>query len=679
VGGMLNVLTVEGTKAAQKLAVENSRLGIPLIFGYDIIHGYKTMFPIPLAQASSWDTEVARKGSEVAALEGASAGIHWTFAPMIDISRDARWGRIMESAGEDPYLTEVMSKAWIDGYQQDDLSATHTIAACAKHFAAYGFGEAGRDYNTAEVSRSTLHNVILRPFKVASEAGVATFMNSFNDINGIPASGHKYLLRELLKGSWHYDGFVVSDWGSIKEMVLHGHAKDLRESARMALEAGSDMDMEGRAYENELENLVKNNPEYEKLLNDAVRRILRVKFDLGLFDDPYKYCDKTRERDNILTKENLSASRDAARKSMVLLKNDNTLLPLSKQVKSIAVIGQLAGSKDVPLGNWRAQAIKNSGVSLVEGIKAAVSANTQVEYTSGYTLTRGKRSFINELDFPEGDRSDFANAVALAKKSEVVILALGEDCFQSGEGRSQVDIGLKGNQKELLEALLKVNKNIVITLMNGRPLAIPEVINSVPAVLETWFLGSESGHAIADVIFGDYNPSGKLPVSFPYHVGQEPLYYSQKSTGRPAPESGNYEDVVWSHYTDSPNEAFIPFGFGLSYTAFEYSDFKVEAVDAGVSLSVLLKNTGDFMGKETVQVYVRDMYASEIQPMKRLVKYQQVELEPGSKQIIEINLGEEELGFYNAKGEFVSESGEFEIMVGGNSRDVMTNLVDVAF
>ncbi|MFY0607201.1 MAG: beta-glucosidase BglX [Cyclobacteriaceae bacterium] len=679
VGGMLNVLTVKGTRAAQKLAVENSRLGIPLIFGYDIIHGYKTMFPVPLAQAASWDEEVARAGAEVAALEGSAAGVHWTFAPMIDISRDARWGRIMESAGEDPYLTSIMGRAWIEGYQGDVLSASHTIAACAKHFAAYGYGEAGRDYNTAEISRSTLHNVILRPFKVASDAGVATFMNSFNSINGVPATASKYLQRKWLKGEWGFEGFVVSDWGSIKEMVLHGYSRDSDEAARQALEAGSDMDMESRAYENGLKKLVLESKEHSDLLDDAVRRILKLKFQLGLFDDPYKYCDEEKEKNSILTSANLEVARDAARKSIVLLKNEKELLPLSKNVSSIAVIGQLAGSKDVPLGNWRAQAIKDSGVSLFEGIEAAVSADTKVQFAEGYSLTQGQRSFINELDFVENDRSGFAEAIALAKSSEVVILALGEDCFQSGEGRSQVDIGLKGNQRELFDELIKVNKNVIVTLMNGRPLAIPEVVQNAPAILETWFLGSESGHGIADVVFGDYNPSGKLPVSFPYHVGQEPLYYARKNTGRPVPESGSYDHVVWSHYTDASNDALIPFGYGLSYTQFEYSDLKVQSQNGDLKVEFLLKNVGDIDGKETAQIYIRDLHASEIQPIKRLVKYLQINLEAGQEERITIDLGAEDLGYYNSEGEFVIEDGLFDIMVGTNSRDVMTSQLEMKF
>lgn len=679
VGAMINVLTAEGTRAAQRMAVENSRLGIPLLFGYDVIHGYKTMMPIPLAQAASWNPEVAKSGSQVAALEASAAGVHWTFAPMVDVSRDARWGRIMEGAGEDPYLTSVMAKAWIEGFQGDDLSAPHTIAACAKHYAAYGFAEAGRDYNTAEVSMSTLHNVILRPFKASSAAGAATFMNSFNDVNGVPATGSQYLLRDVLKGAWDYQGFVVSDWGSIKEMTVHGYSRDKKHAAQLALAAGSDMDMESKAYEEFTEELIAEGASSMEHLNDAVRRILKLKFQLGLFDDPYKYCNTDREKRNMLTAENMAVARDAARKSMVLLKNENDLLPLSKDVSSIAVIGQLAASKDTHLGNWRAQAIRDSGVSLLEGIRNAVSSQTKVTFSEGYKLVQGERSFIKELDVIEEDRSGFREAIALAKNSEVVVLAIGEDCFQSGEGRSQVDIGLKGTQFELLMRLLEVNKNVVVVLSNGRPLAIPEVVKSTPAILETWFLGSEAGNAIADVIFGDFNPEGKLPVSFSHHVGQEPFYYSQKSTGRPVPETGDYTHVVWSHYIDSPNEALFPFGFGLSYADFEYAKPNIAADGAVVNVSVNLTNLSDVEGTETVQVYIRDVYATEIQPIKRLVDFQKVKLAGGATQTVAFTLNSEDLGFYKSDGSFVAESGEFEIMVGGNSRDLTSETIVVNF
>lgn len=679
VGGMLNVLTAAGTREAQRMAVENSRLGIPLVFGYDVIHGYKTMMPVPIAQAASWDYEAARIGAEVAARETAASGVHWTFAPMIDVSRDARWGRIMEGAGEDPFLTSVMTKAWVAGYQGTDLGNEFTIAACAKHFAGYGFAEGGRDYNTVDVSDQTLYNVILPPFEAAVDAGVATFMNAFNEVGGIPATGSVYLQREVLKGKWAFPGMMVSDWGSIGEMLAHGFAADSAHAAELAMKAGSDMDMESRIYEGELTALVEAGTLDVAVLDDAVRRILRLKFQLGLFDDPYRYSDEAREKSNVYTNEHQQAAREVARKTLVLLKNENNILPLSRNVGSIAVIGQLAGSKDVPLGNWRAQAIPNSAVSLVEGIKGAVSENTRVDYAQGYTLVKGQRDFVHELTIVEGDRSGFAQAIALARSSEVVVLALGEDCYQTGEGRSQQDITLKGNQEELLNELLKVNKNVVVVLMNGRPLAIPGVMESTPAVLEAWFAGSQSGHAIADVLFGDYNPTGKLPVSFPYHVGQEPLHYDKKNTGRPVTNAFDNGLVFWSHYTDGPTEALLPFGYGLSYSSFEYSDLQVAATGKGASLSVTVTNTSGVDGKETVQVYIRDMVASITQPIKRLVDFQRVDIGAGKSVKVDFELTEEDLGFYGEDYKWFVENGVFRVMVGSNSRDLVQEEVTLSF
>lgn len=676
VGAMLNVLTADGTREAQKLAVENSRLGIPLLFGYDVIHGYKTMMPVPIGQAASWDAEVARAGAAVAAKEASASGIHWTFAPMMDIARDARWGRMMESAGEDPYLTSFMSKAWIKGFQGNDLSDKATIAACAKHFAAYGFAEAGRDYNTVDISLQTLYNVVLPPFKAASEAGVASFMNSFNEIAGVPANGSELLQRQLLKGAWEYqNGFVVSDWGSIGEMITHGYAADTLEAGYKALKAGSDMDMEAHIYENSIEELVTSGKIDEALVNDAVRRILTIKFQLGLFDDPYKYCDLAREKSELLTKENLAVAREAARKSIVLLKNEKDLLPLSKNGQSIAVIGSLAKSKDVPLGSWRAQAVENSAVSVLEGIKNAVADENIVQFANGYTLSKGRRQFIYELEIVEGDQSGFKEAIALAKKVDVVVLAMGEDCWQTGEGRSQTDVGLKGDQMDLMYELLKVNKNIVVTLMNGRSLAIPELDENIPAILEVWHLGSEAGNAIADVLFGDYNPSGKLPISFPRNVGQCPIYYNHKNGGRPFTNPHDAGMVFWSHYTDSPNSPLYPFGYGLSYTTFEYSDLflsNTEMNAAGeLTATVTVKNTGKMAGQETVQLYLRDYVGSVTRPVKELKGFEKIMLKPGEEQKVQFTINNETLSYYRADLSYGSEPGQFAVMIGGNSQKTL--------
>lgn len=680
VGGMLNVLTPEKTHEAQRLAVENSRLGIPLIFGYDVIHGYKTMFPIPLAQAASWDTAAARQGCAVAAREAAADGIQWAFAPMIDISRDARWGRIMESAGEDPYLTSVMARAWIEGYQGQSLADPHTIAACAKHFAGYGFAEAGRDYNTVDISEHTLHNVVLPPFRAAVEAGVATLMNGFNELGGMPVTGDRYLQREILKGDWAFQGFVVSDWASIGEMKSHGVAEDDRQAAKLAIIAGSDMDMEARAYERYLEELIESGEVNEALLDDAVRRILRIKFELGLFDDPYRYGDPEKAKTAMLTPENLAAARDAARKSAVLLKNDPQLLPLKKEGQRIGIIGDLAQHKDIPLGSWRAQAVQGSAVSLLEGMKAAVG-DQNLRFAKGYTLTKGRRTFVHELTLVEGDQSGFAEAIAVAKSSDVVVMAMGEDCFQTGEGRSQVDVQLKGDQNELLREVLKVNPNVVVVLMTGRPVAIPEIAENVPAILQLWYGGSSAGHAAADLLFGDYNPSGKLPVSFPRHTGQEPLYYNHKNTGRPVTNEWDAGLVFWSHYTDEQNSPLFPFGYGLSYTTFEYKNLSLstEQISQGGSLTVTLTiaNTGDRAGKATPQLYIRDLVASVTRPVRELKGYQQVALAPGESKEVTFELTTKDLEFWRKGSGWISEPGKFQLWVGPNSAEGLSTYFEL--
>jgi beta-glucosidase len=669
VGSMLNVNGAEATRKAQQLAVENSRLKIPLIFGYDVIHGYKTIFPIPLGEAASWDPAAVERSARVAATEAAAAGLHWTFGPMVDIARDARWGRIMEGSGEDPFLGSQMAAARVRGFQGKDLAALDTIAACAKHYAAYGFAEAGRDYNTVDISESTLRNVVLPPFKAAADAGAATFMNSFNEIGGIPTTGSTHLQRDILKGEWGFKGFVVSDWGSIGEMVRHGFSADMAEAVQQAITAGSDMDMEARAYIGHLAALVKSGKVDLKLVDEAVRRVLRVKFALGLFDDPYRYSDASREKAATLTPANLAASRDVARRSIVLLKND-AVLPLDKSVGSIAVIGPLADDKDAPLGNWRGQGAADSAVSLLEGVKAAVSPGTKVLYAEGTKLVTGPRNFGAPSVFNTTDRSGFPAAVEAARSADVVLLAIGEDAFQTGEGRSQADIGLKGLQDELFRAVIEANKKVVVVLMNGRPLTIGHVAEAVPAVVEAWLLGSQSGHAIADVLFGDYNPSGKLPVSFPRLVGQEPLYYGHKSTGRPGPEEG----VTWSHYTDVSNDPLYPFGFGLSYTSFTYSAPRLSAAEIGASgqlqVTVTVTNSGPRAGTEVVQLYVRDLVGSVTRPVKELKGFERVELAPGQARDVTFAIKPADLAFYTARGRWEAEPGAFKVFVGGNSRDV---------
>ncbi|MCK7590665.1 beta-glucosidase BglX [Subsaxibacter sp. CAU 1640] len=670
VGSMLNVRGVKDVKAVQKIAVEETRLGIPLIIGFDVVHGYKTVSPIPLAEAASWDLEAIKLSAQVAAEEAAAAGINWTFAPMVDISRDARWGRIMEGAGEDPYLGSRIAVARVEGFQGDDLSAANTIAACAKHFAGYGFSEAGRDYNTVDVGTSTLNNIIFPPFKASVEAGARTFMNSFNELNGLPATGNAYLQRDVLKKQWDFDGFVVSDWGSINEMIAHRQAKNRNQAAELAVLAGSDMDMESYAYVNELVNLVKSGKVKESLIDDAVKRILKVKFELGLFDDPYKYCNEETEKQVTGSRRINDAVLDMAKKSIVLLKNDNNVLPLKKKGQKIAVIGALANDKTSPLGSWRIGADDNTAVSLLEGLKA-YTGNT-ITYAKGADVVTGETLFPKELTINATDKSGFPKAIATAKNADVVVMVLGEHGLHTGEGRSRTDLNLTGVQQELLEEVYKANKNIVLVLNNGRPLTINWADEHVPAIVEAWHLGTQSGNAIAQVLYGDYNPSGKLPMTFPKNVGQVPIYYNHKSTGRPnLPSPG---EVFWSHYTDVSNEPLYPFGYGLSYTTFAYTNLKVEKIaDHQVKVSFDLKNTGKVKGKEVAQLYLRDEFASITRPVRELKGFELVELNPNETKNITLMLTDKELGFYDNDGKFVVEPGDFTVFVGGDSTASLTS------
>ena len=672
VGSMLNLRGVENVRKIQKIAVEETRLGIPLIIGFDVIHGYETLSPIPLAESASWDLEAIKKSAQVAAEEAAAAGINWTFAPMVDISRDARWGRVMEGAGEDPYLGSKIAFARVQGFQGSDLSNHTTLAACAKHFAAYGFAESGREYNTADLGTSTLNNIIFPPFQATIQAGVRTFMNSFNELNGIPATGNKHLQRDILKNKWNFDGFVVSDWGSIEEMTAHGFAKDNKHAAQIAANAGSDMDMESYSYISELANLVREGKVKEAYIDAAAKRILRVKFELGLFEDPYKYCDAQREKEVIGQPAFHEACLDMAKKSIVLLKNENQLLPLEKQGQKIALIGALASDKTSPLGNWRIAAKDNSAVSVLEGMQAYTG--NQLTYAKGADVSLGKTEFISEVNINTSDKSEFPQAIAVAKTADVVVMVLGEIGYQSGEGRSRTELGLPGVQQELLEAIYKVNKNIVLVLNNGRPLVLNWHQEHLPAIVEAWQLGTQSGNAIAQVLYGDYNPSGKLPMSFPRSVGQVPIYYNYKNTGRPTlPAPGR---VFWSHYQDVENSPLYPFGYGLSYTTFDYSEVQAKAVSTTeVSVSVTLKNSGTFTGKEVVQLYIQDHYASVTRPVRELKGFELISLKPNESKKIEFTLSEKELGFYDNEGNFIVEPGDFSIFVGGDSNATLQTTI----
>ncbi|MGS0527101.1 beta-glucosidase BglX [Zobellia nedashkovskayae] len=667
VGSMLNVTGVEEVRKVQKIVVEESRLGIPLIIGFDVIHGYRTQSPIPLAESASWDMEAIKASAAMAADEASATGINWTFAPMVDISRDARWGRVMEGAGEVPYLGSQIAKARITGFQGEDLSAPNTIAATAKHFAGYGFSEAGRDYNTVDVGTSTLYNTIFPPFMAAIEADVKTFMNSFNVINGIPATGNSFLQRDVLKEEWDYQGFVVSDWGSMAEMVAHGYSKDGKAAAESAANAGSDMDMESYLYVKHLKDLVNEGKVSVDKVDDAVRRILRVKYELGLFDDLISIVTKSEKKNVIGSDKNKAIALEMAEKSIVLLKNENQLLPLKKKGMKIAVIGPLAADKNSPLGGWRLAAEDNSAVSVMEGLKK-YKGNT-LFHEKGVEFVKGEEAFISELDINTTDRTGISEAVEVAKNKDVVIMVLGEHGFQSGEGRSRANLDLPGLQQELLEAVYAVNKNIVLVLMNGRPLTINWADKNIPAIVEAWQLGSTSGDAIAKVLYGDYNPSGKLPMTFPRNVGQVPLYYNYLSTGRPANPGNNL--VFWTHYTDEVNTPLYEFGYGLSYTSFTYDNLKLNANSLSktgeLKVSFDLSNTGKYEGKEVVQLYIQDLFASRARPVKELKDFKMVSLKPGETKNVSFTISAKKLEFYSANNKWEAETGDFKFFIGGSS------------
>ena len=673
VGSMLNIRGVKDITAVQKIAVEQTRLGIPLIIGNDVIHGYKTLSPIPLAEAASWDLKEIENSARIAALEASAAGTNWTFAPMVDISRDARWGRVMEGAGEDPFLGSLIAAARVRGFQGDDLSKHNTIAATAKHFAGYGFSESGRDYNTVDVSKNTLYNIILPPFKATVDAGVRTFMNGFNELDGIPVTGSSFLQRDILKSQWGFDGFVISDWGSISEMIAHGYARDGKHATELAIKAGSDMDMESHLYIKKIKDLIESQKLDIKLIDDAVSRILRVKFELGLFEDPFKYLDSNREKEVIYHPDNQKGVLEMAKKSIVLLKNENQLLPLKRENQTIALIGALANDNNSPLGNWRTNSDNNTAVTVLEGMKSY--QKNKVIYSKGADVNlndNGVVKFHERVKINNNDKSGFNAARNVARDADVVIMVLGEDGFQSGEGRSRTKIDLPGVQQELLEEIFKVNKNIVLVLMNGRPLNINWADKNIPSIVEAWQLGTQTGNAIAQVLYGDYNPSGKLPMSFPRDVGQIPIYYNYKNTGRPGPKN----EVFWSHYNDELNSPLYPFGYGLSYTTFDYTNIKINnkiiKKDKPINVSVDLKNTGIYKGKEVVQLYIKDRFGSVTRPVRELKGFEMVELNPGETKTVNFEISESLLRFYSANEIWESEPGFFDVYIGTNSNATLT-------
>lgn len=666
VGSMLNVAGAEETRKFQELALK-SRLRIPLLFGQDVIHGYRTTFPVNLGQAASWDLKLIEKSERIAATEASAYGIHWTFAPMVDIARDPRWGRVMEGSGEDTYLGTQIGLARIRGFQGKGLGNLDAIMACAKHFAAYGAAVGGRDYNSVDMSLRQLNETYLPPFKAAAEAGVATFMNSFNDINGIPATANKYILRDLLKGKWNYKGFVVSDWGSIGEMVPHGYAKDNKEAAEKAINAGSDMDMESRAYMSELPNLVKEGKVDPKLIDDAAKRILVKKFEMGLFDDPYRFSSEKRQQEQTNNQENRKFGREFGSKSIVLLKNEKNILPLSRSVKTVALIGPFGKETSANHGFWSV-AFKDDNQRIVtqfDGIKNQLDKNSTLLYAKGANVD-------------DQDRSMFAEAVETAKKADVVIMTLGEGHAMSGEAKSRSNIHFSGVQEDLLKEIAKTGKPIVLMINAGRPLVFDWAADNIPAIMYTWWLGTEAGNSIADVLFGAVNPGGKLPMTFPRTEGQIPVYYNHYNTGRPA--KNNTDRNYVSAYIDLDNDPKFPFGYGLSYTQFKYSDMNLGSAslkgNQTLSISVNVTNSGNYDGEEVVQLYIRDLFGKVVRPVKELKGFQKVFIKKGETKTISFTLTPENLKFYDDQLNYDWEGGEFDIMVGTDSKNVQTKRIN---
>ncbi len=658
IGSVLNIVGVKHTRAFQEAAMQ-SRLKIPLLFGQDVIHGYSITFPIPLGEAASWDMPAIERSARIAATEAAAGGIQWTFAPMVDIARDPRWGRVMEGAGEDPYLGSLIATARVHGFQGKGLGNLDAIMACAKHFAAYGAAIGGRDYNSVDMSLRTLWEVYLPPFKAAADAGASTFMNSFNDLNGTPASANRYLMRDILKGKWGFKGFVVSDWGSIGEMINHGYVKDGYEAAEASINAGSDMDMESRSYINHLAKLVADKKVTIATIDEAVRRILTKKFELGLFDDPYRFSDADREKRVMNTPEHLEAARDIARKSIVLLKNEHNVLPLSKDLNSIALIGPLVKAKKEMKGFWSLDVGDESQiVSLYEGMQQA-AGKTNLLYARGCDIT-------------DTSRAGFDEAYKTAMQADVVIMAMGERPDMTGEAKSRSNIHLPGVQEDLIKAISATGKPLVVLLMSGRPMVFNWTADHVPAILYTWWLGNQAGNAMTDILYGNYNPGAKLPITFPRTEGQIPIYYNHLNTGRPAHADNDVNYT--SAYIDLPNSPKYAFGHGLSYTTFSYSNLKFSKKSmlktGSITVSFDLQNTGKYAGEEVAQFYLRQMVSQPVRPIKELKGFQKVMLQPGETKTITFTIDKEKLAFYNDQLERITQPGEFQLMVGSASDDI---------
>ncbi|MET0638275.1 MAG: beta-glucosidase BglX [Chitinophagaceae bacterium] len=678
VGGLFNIKGVAKIRDVQKVAMEKSRLKIPLIFGMDVVHGYQTVFPIPLGLSCSWDMEAIERSARIAAIEASADGICWTFSPMVDIARDPRWGRIAEGAGEDPFLGSAVSRAMVKGYQGDDLSKNNTIMSCVKHYALYGAAEAGRDYNTVDMSRIRMYNEYLAPYQAAVDAGVGSIMASFNEIDGLPATANKWLLTDLLRNQWKFRGFVVSDYTGVSEMVDHGIG-DLKTVAARALMAGLDMDMVSEALLTTLPQSLKEGKVTLAQIDLACRRVLEAKYKLGLFEDPYKYCDPARAQKEVYSQEHRDEARRIASESFVLLKNNNNILPLKKS-GTIAVIGPLGEDRANMPGTWSVAADFTKPATVVEGLKSVVGTNAKILYARGSNLSTDSVYEDRITTFGKQMHRDrrpdsviIREALDIANQADVIVAAMGEGAESTGESSSVTDLQLPAGQQELLKALLATGKPVVLVLFTGRPLAITWEQKNVPAILNVWFGGSEAGYAIADVLFGNVNPSGKLTTTFPQNVGQVPIYYNHKNTGRPLPE-GKWFQKFRSNYIDVSNEPLYPFGFGLSYSSFSYGDVTVSTPspkgNQKLVASVTVTNTSNVTGKEVVQLYIHDKVASITRPVKELKGFQKVELKAGETRTISFTITPELLKFYNYDLKYDWEPGAFEIMIGGNSRDV---------
>lgn len=677
VGGIFSMTTPSKIRKTQEIAMK-SRLKIPLIFGQDVIHGYKTTFPIPLALAASWDLPLIEKTARVAAIEASADGLNWTFSPMVDIARDARWGRIAEGSGEDTYLGSQIAKVMVKGYQGNDLSANNTLMACVKHFALYGASEAGRDYNTTDMSLDRMYNEYLPPYKAALDAGAGSIMVSFNDINGVPATANKWLLTDVLRKQWGFNGFVASDYTGVSELINHGLG-DLKTVSALSLKAGTDMDMVSEGYLLTLKQSLKDGKVTIAQINNSCRLILEAKYKLGLFDDPFKYCSEERAAKEILTPANLKFARETAAKTFVLLKNDKQTLPL-KRTGTIALIGPLANTASNMAGTWSVNADMAKVPTLLQGLTEVAGKNVKILHALGSNLIADANqqtwATAHGRDIPRDNRSEdeiIAEAVKTANNADVVVAALGEASEMSGESSSRTDLGIPDTQKKLLAALLKTGKPVVLVLFAGRPMTLKWESENVPAILNVWFGGVEATRAIGDVLFGDVNPSGKLTVTFPQNVGQVPLYYSHKNTGRPLAEE-KWFFRFRSNYLDVSNEPLYPFGFGLSYTTFDYSNFKLSSntLKPGQKLTayVTITNTGKVAGEEVVQLYTRDLVGTSTRPVKELKGFQKIKLAAGESKVVTFNISEEDLKFFNSDLKFVSETGDFKAFVGPNVRDV---------